>query len=147
MRLRLIPAAILLLSCTLVGAACQSENKPASVAQSGNGSATAASCQGAISWQDASKHVGDRATVEGAVVDAKYASSSNGQPTFLNIGKPYPDPAGFTALIWGSNRGQFSKAPETMYKGKHVCVTGLIETYQGSPEIVVDSPSQIVIAD
>jgi len=39
------------------------------------------------------------ATVCGPVVSAYFATSMNGQPTFLNIGNEYPDPKRFTALI------------------------------------------------
>jgi hypothetical protein len=97
----------------------------------------------AISWSNASTHVGERVTVEGPVVSTKYASSSRGEPTFLNIGKPYPDPGRFTVVIWGENRSNFPESPEDAYEGKNICVSGLIETYQGSPQIIVDSPSDI----
>ena len=110
--------------------------------------AQASSCKiGAISWQDAAKHGGSTATVEGPVVGTQYASSSNGKPTFLNVGKPYPDPARFTVVIWGENRGKFSKPPESLYKGKDICVSGVVQMYQGSPQIVVDSPDHIALAD
>ena len=79
------------------------------------------------------------------MIGATYASGSNGKPTFLNVGKDYPDPARFTVLIWGENRGKFSPAPEIQYKGKTIYVYGLIELYKGSPEIVITSPSQIQI--
>jgi DNA/RNA endonuclease YhcR with UshA esterase domain len=139
----------LLMGLAFVGGACRTGENAAPVTSNGGGSsATTSACGFApLSWQDAGAHVGDRATVKGAVVDANYASSSNGKPTFLNVGKPYPDPARFTVLIWGENRDSFPKAPEVAYKGRTICVTGLIATYQGSPEILVDSPSQITIAD
>jgi len=108
----------------------------------------APSCKiGAISWRDAGKHAGSTATVEGPVVGTEYASGSNGKPTFLNVGKPYPDPARFTVVIWGEDRGKFSKPPESLYKGKDICVSGLIQMYRGSPQIIVDSPDHIALAD
>lgn len=100
---------------------------------------------GAISWDKAKDHIGERITVYGPVISVTYASSSKGQPTFLNIGKNYPDPARFTVLIWGSDRSKFSPTPEIQYKGKAIYVYGLIELYQGSAEIVVASPSQIQV--
>jgi len=57
---------------------------------------------GAVSWDRAKDHIGERITVYGAVVDTRYASSSRGRPTFLNIGKPYPDPGRFTVVIWAA---------------------------------------------
>ena len=99
----------------------------------------------AILWSEAINHIGERTTVYGPVIGATYASSSKGQPTFLNVGKNYPDPARFTVLIWGSDRSKFSPAPENQFKGRTIYVYGLIELYQGSAEIIVNSPSQIQV--
>src|ERR1700732_1670889 len=94
-----------------------------------------------VSPSEAKDHVGEVATVCGDVVSTHYAPSTKGQPTFLNLDKPYPNPV-FTILIWGSNRSKFA-APENNYKGKRVCATGKITEYRGSPEIVADNPGQI----
>jgi len=67
--------------------------------------------------------------------------SSKGQPTFLNLDKPYPQQI-FTILIWGENRAKFGK-PELDYKGKRICATGKITEYRGTPEIVADDPRQV----
>jgi len=98
---------------------------------------------GSIDWHEAKNYVGERATVCGPVVDATWASSSNGKPTFLNIGNPYPAPDRFTVVIWIQNRGNFPQAPEDYYLGKTICVTGLITEYDGIPEIEVSYPSEI----
>jgi hypothetical protein len=45
------------------------------------------------------------------VVSTHYASSSKGQPTFLNLDELYPKEV-FTILIWGSDRTKFG-VPET----------------------------------
>jgi hypothetical protein len=45
------------------------------------------------------------------VVSTKWASGSKGQPTFLNIGNPYPDENRLTVVIWIQNRGNFPYAP------------------------------------
>jgi DNA/RNA endonuclease YhcR with UshA esterase domain len=92
---------------------------------------------------EAKVHVGETATVCGNVVSTRYASSTKGQPTFLNLDKPYPNQV-FTVVIWGSNRSKFG-TPETDYKGKRVCATGEITDYRGTPEIVVAYPRQINI--
>ena len=94
-----------------------------------------------ISTSEAKDHVGEVATVCGEVASTHYAPSTKGQPTFLNLDKPYPNPI-FTILIWGSNRSKFG-APETDYKGKRVCATGKITEYRGAPEIVANDPGQI----
>ena len=98
---------------------------------------------GSISWSEAKYHIGERTTVCGPVVDATWASGSNGKPTFLNLGKSYPDPDRFTVVIWIQNRGNFPQAPEDYYLGKTICVTGLITEYSGIAEIEVQYPYEI----
>jgi len=91
---------------------------------------------------EAAKHVGEKATVCGVVADARYASRSKGQPTFLNLDKPYPNPI-FTALIWGEDRSKFDQ-PEVRLRDKRICTTGRITLFKGVPEIVLREPSQLV---
>ena len=98
-----------------------------------------------ISWSQAASNVGKRVTVVGPVMSVTYASSSKGKPTFLNIGRNYPDAGRFTVLIWGEHLSSFPQSPESMYKGKTVAVTGLIVMYQGVPEIEVTGPNQIQV--
>ena len=132
-----------------IAAACNGDQAtPDTTGQeTGAASGVATACQDAISWDDAYQHVGERATVQGPVKSPRYAESSSGQPTFLNIGRPYPDPDRFTIVIWGDDRGNFPTAPEQAYDGKTICVTGLIESYQGGPQIIADSPSDIEIVE
>jgi DNA/RNA endonuclease YhcR with UshA esterase domain len=96
-----------------------------------------------LSPAEAKDHIGETTTVCGSVASTRYAASTKGQPTFLNLDEPYPHQI-FTVLIWGSNRGKFG-TPETEFKGKRVCVTGKITEYRGAPEIVADDPKQIRI--
>lgn len=91
---------------------------------------------------EAKSHVGEKATVCG-IVSTRYADRSKGQPTFLNLDKPYPNEI-FTILIWGSDRPKFGR-PEATYRDKDVCVTGKITAYKGIPEIIASEPSQIQI--
>ena len=92
---------------------------------------------------EASSAVGRRVTVCGGVSGASYQSGVNGKPTFINFDKPFPNHT-FTVVIWGDNRGNFSPPPEQQFGGGTcVRVTGLVETFQGDPQIVVTSPSQI----
>lgn len=95
-----------------------------------------------LSATSAANHVGEYDTVCGKVASTHFAMRSRGQPTFLNLDKPYPN-APFTALIWGSDRMRFSASPETYYAGKSICVTGRIKSYRGTPEIIVKRPAQI----
>ncbi len=88
-------------------------------------------------------HIGERATVCGVVASARYAASSKGQPTFVNLDKPYPNQI-FTVLIWGSDRAKFG-APEKDFAKKNICVTGMIEQFRGAAEIITQTPSQIAV--
>jgi hypothetical protein len=96
-----------------------------------------------LTSSEAREHFGETATVCGEVVSARYADSTKGQPTFLNLDKPYPNQI-FTVVVWGNNRSKFG-APENEYKGKRICITGKITAYAGLPEMVADEPKQIKI--
>jgi hypothetical protein len=96
-----------------------------------------------ITPADAKDHVGEHATVCGKAVSTHYAKTTKGEPTFLNLDEPYPRQI-FTILIWGSDRSKFG-VPETSYRDQQVCVTGVITSYKGSPEVVANEPAQIVI--
>ena len=70
-------------------------------------------------------------TVCGTVASTNFAARSKGQPTYLNLDRPYPNQV-FTVLIWGSDRPKFG-APETTLMGKKLCATGTIKAYRGKP--------------
>jgi DNA/RNA endonuclease YhcR with UshA esterase domain len=92
---------------------------------------------------EAKDHIGETATVCGKVVSTKYADTSGGKPTFLNLEIPFPNQV-FTVVIWGSNRQKFGEPDKELY-GKHICVTGTITVYDGVAEIKADQPQQIKI--
>jgi DNA/RNA endonuclease YhcR with UshA esterase domain len=97
-----------------------------------------------ITSVEAKNHIGEQATVCGTVASAKFASSTRGQPTFLNLDKPYPNQI-FTVVIWGRNRARFGR-PEVEFQGKRICVAGTIKEYKGVPELEARSADQIKIA-
>jgi hypothetical protein len=99
--------------------------------------------QDTINTEEAAKFLGLQRTVCGNVVSSHHDANLKGQPTFIDLDKPFPYEV-FTVLIWESNEGESEKAPQEMYAGKEVCVTGLIKRYHGHPLIEVDQPSQII---
>lgn len=103
--------------------------------------------ENAVDWLMTSQHVGETVSIYGPVVDSEYASTSNGQPTFLDLGTFYPDPDRVSIVIWGKNRSNFSPSPEALYEGKRICVTGEVYVYDGVCNIEVTSPDQIKILD
>lgn len=91
---------------------------------------------------EAKKFIGQVKTVCGTVASTTYAIRSKGQPTYLDLGRPYPDHP-FTTVIWGSDKGKFRSQPDIVYKGRKICVSGLISSNRGKPQIVVREPAQI----
>ena len=87
----------------------------------------------------AKAHEGETATVCGTVASERTATSSRGEPTFLNLDSPYPNQV-FTILVWGDDRSEVGSLPQV---GAHACATGLIEDYKGVPEIVVRRSGQL----
>ncbi|UCD37488.1 MAG: hypothetical protein JSW54_11755 [Fidelibacterota bacterium] len=98
----------------------------------------------AIPASEAAEHIGEVQAVYGLVASARYIYWTRGQPTFMNLDEPYPDQI-FDVIIWGLDREKFGLAPEKRFKGKAICVTGLIEEEDGIPHIVVQEPSQLQI--
>jgi hypothetical protein len=98
--------------------------------------------QTSLAPAEAKAHVGEMATVCGKVVSARFAESSNRQPTFLNLDSPFPKHI-FTVVIFGSDRAKFGE-PEKDFINQTICATGTIEDYRGIPQIVAKEPKQIV---
>lgn len=110
---------------------------------SGQGDATDF-CPGGISWQEAASHVGEVVRVYGPVIDVTYASSERGQPTFLNVGRAFPDRSRLTLVIWGVDRGSFEPSPEMAFLAKDVCVLGEIRRFGGSAAMDLATPENVV---
>ena len=96
-----------------------------------------------ITAAEAKDHIGEELTVCGKVASTRYAASTRGRPTFLDIDKPHPDQL-FTVVIWGNNRSKFGN-PLLDYRDKRICVTGRITEYRGQVEIEAKVPDQITI--
>lgn len=98
-----------------------------------------------IMWNVAKRFAGLTRTVKGPVKGTSYARSTNGRPTFLNIGRNYPNRSRFTVVIWGRYRSAFPSRPEVFHRGKTVFATGRIRMYKGSAQMFVQSPRKLVI--
>jgi len=92
-----------------------------------------------ITAAEAKNHVGEQATVCGKVASEKTATSSRGEPTFINLDSSYPNQV-FTILIWGEDRKNVGELPRV---GAHACASGMIQDYRGVPEIVVKNGEQL----
>jgi len=91
-----------------------------------------------IPWTQASSYLNQYKTVEGTIVYTKVSGSN----VFLDFHYPYQ--GYFYAYIPSASNFGFS--PASFYLNKEVRVTGTIVLYKGSPEIIVNSPSQIEVA-
>jgi hypothetical protein len=85
-----------------------------------------------IKSAEAADHIGEVARVCGEIVSKHTADTTNGKPTFINLDRPFPNPA-FTVLVWDADAPAVGDLPET----GNLCVTGTLITYHGTPEIVV----------
>ena len=103
-----------------------------------------------IPWDEAGSYIGEIKIIEGPVVDAAFNIHSMGKPTFLYIGKPYPDPDRINVVIWSDQKGEFVQEfppnPETYLLGKTVRVRGFI-TDKGFREIVLTHPANIWVIE
>ncbi len=100
-------------------------------------------CASALSWKAAASADGRSGDFRGKVVRSFYDRDGQGQPTYLDIGLPYPDRGRLNVVIWGSSRDTFPGAPESIYRDKDVTVSGKVSVYRGVAQIIVRSPSAI----
>ena len=91
---------------------------------------------------DARKYVGDSVKIFSKIYGGKYLEAVKGSPTFLSLGRPYPN-SDLTIVIWDDARKLFKKVPEDYYKGALVSITGRIQMFNNNPSIIVSNPNQI----
>lgn len=94
---------------------------------------------GTYSYADASQHIGEYAVIEGTVVSV-YTSKKG--TTFFDYCREY-DTCPFSAVIFSSDASKFGAL--SAYEGKTLRITGVISSYQGRAEIIIDDPSRIEI--
>lgn len=92
---------------------------------------------GVYPYTDAPNHVGEMASITGTVIEVYTAKSG---VTFLDFCKSYKT-CPFTAVIFSSSAQKFTDIKSLTGP---VIITGLIKSYQGKAEIIIDDPSQIV---
>lgn len=93
----------------------------------GNIDDTNLSTSGQISVYEVDAHIGESTTVCGEVSQISQTSKA----TYINFGGIYPKHK-FSAVIWSNNIMPTSE-------GSNICITGLIESYKGVPQIVIRS--------
>ena len=88
-------------------------------------------------YREAMEHIGEEAIVKGKVIKV-YTSKSG--TTFLDFCKDYSK-CPFTAVIFASDADKFSNLKQ--YE-REVRVRGVIKSYNGKAEIIVESPEQLM---
>lgn len=106
------------------------------------GATALADAPAVIAPADAAKHVGEKVTVEGVVVQV--SGSIPSEPIYLNFGARYPKQL-MAAVVFAANRAAFPDAAK--WEGKKVRVTGTVKLYRGKPEIVLDDPAQLTAVE
>ncbi|MCX6763357.1 MAG: hypothetical protein NTZ97_01315 [Candidatus Moranbacteria bacterium] len=86
---------------------------------------------------EAAKHIGEYASVKGKIAQVH---KSNKGTVFFDYCPSYKG-CPFSAVIFASAAGNFNNPVQ--YEGQEITVTGKISSYQGSAEIILDSPNQI----
>jgi endonuclease/exonuclease/phosphatase family metal-dependent hydrolase/DNA/RNA endonuclease YhcR with UshA esterase domain len=94
-----------------------------------------------VPWQKAAEHVGETVIVTGKVV----RTYDSGKATFLNYDQDWKGK--FSAVIFASTACEFPEAPATLLLDRELRIRGKIKMYKGAPEIVIDSPRQVMDAE
>jgi hypothetical protein len=94
-----------------------------------------------VSWRDAASRVGDVVSVEGDVARVGVTADT------WTLEFAPDDPAAFRAVVLLGLLGRVPANPVRAYTGRRVRVTGLVQQFQGRPEIVVRGTARIAVAD
>jgi DNA/RNA endonuclease YhcR with UshA esterase domain len=97
-----------------------------------------------ITPEEAAKHIGDTVTVCGKIFGGKYFDQSAKKITLLNMGAAYPK-SPLTIVIDEDNRKNFSSAPEDLYNGKNICLTGVVKDFKGKPQIFITKEAEVTV--
>lgn len=100
-------------------------------------------CTNPATWKNAQNYLDRRAALEGPVEGVTYRSQSPGQPTWINIGAPFPDNDRLVLVIWGRNRDQFESLLSRLSTGQTICAIGEVSEYRGTAQIELERVDQI----
>ena len=93
-----------------------------------------------ISIFDTKYNLGEVAMVYGRVYATWYNNETDDYLLFFGGDFPYQQ---FTVVVPGHIARKYSWRPEKYFLGEHLTITGLITTFDGSPEIVVKNKRQL----
>ena len=93
-----------------------------------------------ITAYDASFYTGEVMNVYGKIYEVFYSGSTDEYFLYFGAYYPYHD---FTVVLPGWIARKYSSHPEAYFEREHILVTGLITTYNNSPEMVLKRPGQL----
>lgn len=100
--------------------------------------------QTTIDLTNIDSNIGKQVTICDKITGARYLENSASRLTLLNMGGTYPNQK-LTVIILGSDRLNFPQQPELFYTNKQVCVTGILELYEGKVQMKIALPTDILI--
>jgi hypothetical protein len=99
-----------------------------------------------ISWDQAIENIQEYKTVCGVIVDIGEDAEYGG--IFLNMGNSFPDEDRFTIVFWPEAQGPNREKDFLLsLEGKYVCVSGMIESRDGIPQIEAKSTTPFTVDD
>ncbi len=107
-------------------------------------STSAPSCDSSIDWRLAKNYVGQRVAVRGTVAEYRYLVNGKGRPTWISLGAKYPVENRLSVVVWGDDRSKFGRALSENLVNRQICVTGVIKLYDGTPQITLKWPQNLV---
>jgi len=94
-----------------------------------------------ITPEQAKNYAGQHVKVCGQVGSTFMRKKGN---VFLNFGNANPNQI-FSGVIYSKNTKKFDGNPTNLFKGKHVCVSGIIKLYKNKPEVEVADSGQLIV--
>lgn len=107
-----------------------------------------------LNWESAADFVGETATICGPVAgvnvepgepiiervgDGLEMQGWEAGDTFVNIGKDYPDPSRFAVVVFDEEPSDY----DWLTLEEDVCATGFVKMYKGSPQMILNSVSDL----
>lgn len=90
-------------------------------------------------------YVGNDIKVYGDVADISLLNDTTGNPSFIDIGEAYPSTNRVTIVIWEENYENVSLIFQELTYDDTIFVEGIVEMYDGVPQIEVTDVGQIHI--
>jgi len=91
-------------------------------------------------------HIGTKVEIVGIIKQVSITRSRYGQPiVFLNMTDNYPNQA-CTLVVWSEEQSLFFDSLDKFYtlEGKWISVTGVLSKFGLTPQIILESPTQLI---